>query len=473
MSTVDVNCKSVSAKIDRVEVTTDNLTGRGGILLFSRYLSGVDLYARLEELFGSIRKSSKGLPVSVLFKQVFCYFVEGTSRHLVHFDALRAEAGYAGAIETKAEKMASSHMVKRFFKSFSLPLIWRFRRLLQELFTWRLNMIKPEVVVLGIDTMVMDNDAAALRHGSQPTYKKVKGFQPLQVTWGRFIVDAVFRGGSKHSNYGDTVPKTLTHLARRIRRDYREDVPIILRMDNGFFDQKIFALCDELGIGFICPGKMYYNMRRFVGALPRSQWKRHEGRGVSPRGKQVWEYAEFGDCRGRWRRFRRAFYTRPLNEDGQVLLAFARPDTILYTNLGLGGRVDDLLDAAGAAHWKDPAHIIESYHQRGADELVHRAVKEFYSEQLPFKRFTPNAAFYYSMLVAFFLYETFKEDVTASVVGAASYPTRLRRTLIDIAAKIVRTGGRTILKVTEATWKRTKLGGLWDRTADPPRFCAA
>jgi len=52
----------------------------------------------------------------------------------------------------------------------------------------------------------------------------------------------------------------------------------------------------------------------------------------------------------------------------------------------------------------------------GADELVHRALKEFGSQTLPFKRFGANAAFYYTMAVAFFFYECFKEDVTESVV---------------------------------------------------------
>jgi len=33
----------------------------------------------------------------------------------------------------------------------------------------------------------------------QPTYKRVEGFAPLQMTWGRFLIDAVFRGGKKHS----------------------------------------------------------------------------------------------------------------------------------------------------------------------------------------------------------------------------------------------------------------------------------
>ena len=35
---------------------------------------------------------------------------------------------------------------------------------------------------------------------------------------------------------------------------------------------------------------------------------------------------------------------------------------------------------------------------------------------LPFKRFPANAAFYYTMLVAFFLYESFKQDVCDPVV---------------------------------------------------------
>ena len=53
--------------------------------------------------------------------------------------------------------------------------------------------------------------------------------------------------------------------------------------------------------------------------------------------------------------------------------------------------------------------IFAGYHQRGGDELLHRAFKEFASETLPFKRFTPNAACHYTMLLGFFLYETFKE----------------------------------------------------------------
>jgi hypothetical protein len=74
------------------------------------------------------------------------------------------------------------------------------------------------------------------------------------------------------------------------------------------------------------------------------------------------------------------------------------------------------------------------------------------------------------MLVALFLYEAFKEDVCEEIIPVASYVTRLRRQVVDIAAKVVRTGAKTILKVAEATWRALNLKSLWDRAARPPSF---
>jgi hypothetical protein len=63
--------------IDRVDRTSDTLSGRGGLALFSRYVRGIGLLPRLDDLFGSIRKSAKGLPVGDLFHQLFCWFLDG------------------------------------------------------------------------------------------------------------------------------------------------------------------------------------------------------------------------------------------------------------------------------------------------------------------------------------------------------------------------------------------------------------
>jgi hypothetical protein len=450
--------------IDRVEVTSDTLTSRGGLTLFVRYLRNIAIYPVLARLFGSIRKSAKGQPVPEIFKQLLCFLVDGTSRHLVYFDALKKDEGYAAAIETAPEQMLSSHAVKRFLGAFSWYRIWLFRTLLKQLFLWRLKIQQPKVVVLGLDTMVMDNDEAQKRHGVEPTYKKVNGFQPLQLTWGNLIIDAVFRGGSKHSNDGDTALKMIRHMVKFIRKHYGEAVPIIMRLDAGFFDQELFKDFEKLQIGYICGGRVYEELKTLAEKVENGRWQQYR------HGRQVWDYLELGDRRGTWKTFRRAFLCRPVAEGRQRLLNYARPLSILYTNLGMRQSIDQHLAAVGQNHHLLADGIIAGYHGRGADELVHRGLKDFGFEELPFLRFAPNAALYYTMVVAFFLFECFKEDVCGEVIPVAAYATTVRRRLIDVAAKIVRHAGQIILKVAVAAMERLQFAALWARSSAPPQF---
>lgn len=449
---------------DAIETTSETLTARGGLVLFSRYLDRLDLFRHLERLFGSIRKSNKGLPVGALFKQLLCFFVDGTSYHLSSFDQLKQDAGYAAVIETAPDEMASSHTVKRFLKAFSWPRIWLFRHLLQRLFLWRLRRQRPSVIVLGLDTMVMDNDQAQRRHGVAPTYRGVRGFQPLQMSWQGFLIDAVFRGGRKHSNHGETVEQMVRHVVRRIRKHYRADCPIVLRLDSGFFDEKLFAVFEELHLGYVCGGRRYEDLKRRAEQAEPSAW------GCYQKQDQRWHYLDFEDRRGCWGRPRRALYLRPEQPPEACADDRSARETVLYTNLGRGEPIDGMLQRAGQGHAVQAEQVIECYHGRGADELVHRALKDFGTEQLPFKRFAPNAAYYYLMLVAFFLYEAFKRDVTAPVVEPQAYATTLRRRLLDFAAKVVRTGGRLILKVTAPAMRALQLARLWRGSASVPRL---
>ena len=449
--------------IQRIEVTADRLTGRAGLALFVAYLHRIELFAWIERWFGRLRKTRKGLEVAELFKQVLCFMVDGSSRHLTYFDHLRRDVGYAGGIETDPGQMASSHQVKRFFGAFAWTRVFLFRRLLQRLFVWRLQVRRPEVIELGIDTMVMDNDDAPHREGVRPTYRKVKGFQPLQMNWGRFIVDAVFRSGHKHSNHGRTVEQMIRHMVALIRRHYRWDVPIIIRMDSGFFDQKIFTLCETLHIGYVGGGRMYKDIRQVAEGGGATGWSRFE----SAR-KAAWQYVEFGCRRGTWKRFRRAFYCRLLHEGDQLYLPGLRPDTVIVTNLGQGQAVDHMLRNAGGQAYLTAEGIVACYHNRGSDELANRALKDFGHEQLPFKRFNPNAAWYYTMLLGHFLLEAFKEDVAAPVIPVGAYAATVRRRLIDIAGKIVSHGGDIILKVTRACFESLRLDELLARCRSAP-----
>lgn len=146
--------------------------------------------------------------------------------------------------------------------------------------------------------MVMDNDDADVREGVGPTYKKKKGFQPLQVSWERFIIDAVFRGGIRHSNYADTVVKTITHLVNLIREHYRQDAIIVLQCDSGFFDQKNFQSFEKLGIFYICSARITDDIKKVVEAQPKDNFQELKKK------EQTWRFFEFGFKYGTWKESR-------------------------------------------------------------------------------------------------------------------------------------------------------------------------
>ena len=435
-------------KIARLETTNDTLTSRGGLAFFVKYVEAVGVMRLLLAKFEGVRKNAKGVTVANMFLQVLYFFFDGTSRHVSYFDELKKDSGYTAVVEMPDKQVASSHAVKRFFGGFSIFRAAAFRWVLKELFVWRLKLNQPVLVTLTLDTMVMDNDEAQKRQGCDPTYKKVKGFQPLQLIWEGKIVDAIFRRGKRHSNYGNDVDKMIRGIVTLIRTRYKATVDIVIRMDAGFFDEENFRLCDELGIGFIGTGKTFNAIKEQVAAIGENEWNLYDN------GRQKWSYAGFEYRCDKWEKAYRALYTRPKYDGPQGLLEFARPDNIIVTNLTSADLNDECL--------------IYYHHQRGADELPHRGLKEFGSEQLPFKRFGANQAFYYVMVIAFFLFETFKEDNLQDILPMTSYATTVRRQLIDIAAKIVRKGRAIILKVPKAVMERFPLTALWTRCQQAP-----
>jgi hypothetical protein len=451
-------------RINEIGTTTDKITGRAGLSFFSRYLDRIGLRWIIESFFGSIRKSRKGKGIYDLFKQVICFFLDGSSRHLTYFDSLKKDEGYAASIEFTPGQMISSHGIKRFFSSFSYLRNHLFRKLLQKMFLWRLKLEKPLLLLLDIDTMVLDNDDAQKRMGVSPTYKKKKGFQPYMVKWGRYIIDVVFRGGKKHSNHGDTVKNSLAHLVRLIRCNYSAEIPIIVTCDSGFYDQKLFEYFErELCIHYICTGKLYEDIRERVAGFKSEDFfiYRKNERGQENEQSQ-WKCVELRDRRNSWKKERRALYSVHIVESNQRLLFGV--ESIYYTNIGENDYMTDKLEKAGFCEYLKAENIIKLAHQRGEAELVHRNLKEFGFEQMPFKRFSSNHAFFQMMVLSFNLYESFKWDICqeVEVLALSSQPNTFRRTFIDIAGKIVCHGRKCILKVTREVRERLSLERIWE-----------
>ena len=325
-------------KIDKIEITNDTISGRGGLVLFMKYLEETRFYALISRYLGHIKKSKKGITLYQFVKQIMAFFIDGTDMTITGFDRKKNDASYAAVLENRKEDMASSHQMKRFFSKFAVVNNFVFRKILILLFIWRLKLERPEIILLQADTMVLDNDDAGKREGCEPTYKKKKGFQPLHLTWGPYLIDAVFRSGSKHSNHGKDYIKAVERIVKIIRKHYK-DVPIILNTDSGFMSEENFKYFEEkLRIHYVCTGKLYADIKDYVTGINTDTYSSYQ------KGKTFWNYIEFGNKLKSWQNMRRCIFTTMTTDDnGQIFLQFARPDNIIYTNLGTDKELDKRL----------------------------------------------------------------------------------------------------------------------------------
>jgi hypothetical protein len=248
-----------------------------------------------------------------------------------------------------------------------------------------------------------------------------------------------------------------------IRKYYRKDVPIILTCDSGFLDEKNFQYFNAtLGICFICFGKLYKDIKDYVSSVPFENYKEY------CKGKMICHYLEFGNKLKSWKKlgFLRTILTKDLcNEDGQMILDIARPDSILYTNIGRNQQLTEELKNAGD-DLCSCEKIIETAHMRGCNELVNQSLKDLMlSEKLPFKHFGMNAAYYYLMVISHTLFECYKEDVVKQVdiptISVTCYPSTFRRRLIDFACQIVSSSNRIALQLMKGVYQNIQAEKLW------------
>jgi hypothetical protein len=387
--------------------------------------------------------------------------MNGESRHLNSFDDWRKDDSFLTVLDV--QEQASSHAIKRMFSKFMQCHEQKFRHILLDVTIARMKMEQPSIFWLGLDSMVMDNDDADERWGVEPTYKKVKGFHPLQLTWEGMIIDGQFRSGERSTHEFENTTAMLKRTIDAIRTRVNAKATIVVRLDAGYMDQKLLQFLDELNVFFFVGGRIYDNLKEHLEMLDPKAWDKYE------KGIQVWHYTELGYRCKSWNKFYRAIYTQSQYDDkGRLVLDFARPDNLILTNIGMR---DDLCTAENMNHlkeWMSAKKCVEAYHGRGAEELCHRGLKELGFEILPFKKYHPNMGVYHCMILAHALFEGFKRDVLFDRVVKGAYANTVRRTFIDIAGKIVKSGRRIILRVRQCVFARLNLAELWIRCCSPP-----
>ncbi len=457
----------MKTKINKIAATDDKISSRGGLSLFLRYVQNIKLYELINSvILLKLALGSKGLGLQQFLKQMFAYFIDGTDMSMSGFDKKKTDKGYTSVLENTHNDMASSHQVKRMFIKFIVIPNVVYNKILHALFIWRLKIESPKIIQVGIDTMVMDNDQSKKKEGCEVTYKRKKGFQPLHISWGPFLIDVLFRKGNAHSNHGTDYTDRVTAIVELIRKRYSSKVPIMLCADSGFSDQKAFDYFDTINVHFITTSTIYNDVREYAELLPEEQYNELS------KGKAIWKYFEFASKRDTWKRFRRSIFTTiSCDEKGQYVIGLGnkKTDNLIYSNIGTNSVADTRLKEAGGEKYFKAENIITLSHQRGADELIHRSIKELATkEQLPFKRMGMNRAYYFLMVISHFIYETYKRDVTNDVIPITSYPNTFRRKIIDFATKITSGSGYIILNVPRTVFDNFKINDLWKKCQSPP-----
>ena len=57
--------------------------------------------------------------------------------------------------------------------------------------------------------------------------------------------------------------------------------------------------------------------------------------------REIWEYTEFKTRQGGWHKARRTIYSRLIQNGRQLALPGLDKDSVIITNLGMGGQIDE------------------------------------------------------------------------------------------------------------------------------------
>ncbi len=143
--------------LNAVQPTDELISSRAGLSLIMKFCINTGIFDVLQKTFSHIKKNKKGFSLYQMFLQVFAFMLDGTSKHVSYFDHLKTDPSHSVIIGTKQEELVSSQQVRRFFYAFSNVCARAFRLILYHIFIELLNKKQPSIIILGLDSVVLDN----------------------------------------------------------------------------------------------------------------------------------------------------------------------------------------------------------------------------------------------------------------------------------------------------------------------------
>ena len=291
-------------------------------------------------------------------------------------------------------------------------------------------------IPIDIDVSPFDNSRSK-KEGVSWTYKKHDGYSPNFAYAGLegYMINCELRPGSQHCQKG--TPEFIRETMRIIERAWNFKHKTLFRFDSGNDS-------DENIAQFKGKADMYFIIKRNLRKESAEKWleiAKKEGVMHEPRsGKKVW----LGQI------------LRYVKECGPTRMVFK----VVERTRDRKGQDFLVPEIEVEAYWTsipdEPETIIELYHAHGTSEQFHSELKsDMDVERLPSGKFMTNSLVLKSAMLAFNVLRKMGSDLLSF---PGDLPVKLDVTrrriksviqnLVNVAGKLVRTGGRVVLKIS-------------------------
>ena len=291
-------------------------------------------------------------------------------------------------------------------------------------------------IPVDIDVSPFDNSGSK-KEGVSWTYKKHDGYSPNFAYAGieGYMVNSELRPGSQHCQKG--TPEFIRETMNIVDEAWGSELKTLFRFDSGNDSE-------ENLLEFKNKKSHYFIIKRNLRKESLEGWletAKEKGEMNEPRpGKKVWLGEIF----------------RNVEECGPMRMIFK----VVERAIDRKGQTFLIPEIEVETYWTslpdNPETIIELYHAHGTSEQFHSELKsDMDVERLPSGKFMTNALVLKSAMLAFNILRkigcdllSFPSDLPVKLDVGRRRIKSVIQNIVNVAGKLVRTGGRTILKLS-------------------------
>jgi hypothetical protein len=291
-------------------------------------------------------------------------------------------------------------------------------------------------IPVDIDVSPFDNSGSK-KEGVSWTYKKHDGYSPNFAYAGLegYMVNCELRPGSQHCQKG--TPEFIRETMDVVDEAWGAERKVLFRFDSGNDSEENILV-------FNGKKDRYFIIKRNLRKESLEGWleiAKENGKMEEPRpGKKMWHghiFRDVGGCGSTRMVFK--VTERTIDRKGQAFLVPEIEVETYWTSLP-----------------DSPETIIELYHAHGTSEQFHSELKsDMDVERLPSGKFLTNSLVLRNAMIAFNMLRkigcdllSFPGDLPVKLDVGRRRIKSVIQNIVNVAGKLVRTGGRTMLKIS-------------------------